>query len=248
MPVLDHSSQEVQDVIEFESFHHHFATQIAVDLNKILPKGFRARAKVHVGPIEVDVRADAIRGASANLPQYKAPKPAITSNAHYPEESFEVLVNYTSRRKEITVGAIEIVSRRNKDRAEARTLFVAKCTNLLSSGVSLIVVDLLRLPAFNLHNELLENLQITEGKLEGEGKPLYCCSYRPYVLDAPQLEVWSYLFNVGEALPEPPLFLTTECAVPVPLEQSYITVYHGLKLDEDLEMGAPFQPRSQDRG
>ncbi len=234
MPVLDHSSQEVQDVIEFESFHHHFAPQIAIDLNKILPKGFRARVKVHIGPIEVDVRADARQGAAGPLPQYEAPKPAVASNAYYPEESFEVLVNYTSRRKEITVGAIEIVSRRNKDRAEARELFVAKCTHLLASGVSLIVIDLLRLPAFNLHNRLLENLQITEGKLEGERKPLYCCSYRPYVLDAPQLEIWPYAFDVGEALPEPPLFLTTAHAVPVPLEQSYIDVYRGLKLDEDF--------------
>ncbi len=239
MPVLDHCNEEVQDVIEFESFHHHFAAQIAVDLNKILPKGFRARAKVHIGPIEVDVRADSTHQATTdNLPQFKVPKPSITSHAYYPEENFEVLVNYTSRKKETTVGAIEIVSRRNKARPEARALFVAKCTNLLRASVSLIVIDLLRRPIFNLHDQLLENLQICEGELKIAEKPLYCCSYRPYILDQPELEVWTYTFNVGEVLPDPPLFLTTEFSVPVQLEQSYINVYHGLKLDEDLEMAS----------
>jgi len=236
VPVLDHSSRDVQDVIEFESFHHHLATQIALDLNKILPKGFRARANVHIGPIEVDVRADSAKGATENFQKYEVPKPSITSNANYPEESFEVLINYTIRRREITVGAIEIVSRRNKDRPEARDFFIAKCANLLSAGVSLAIVDILRLPAFNLHNQLLDNLHIHEGKLEGKEKTLYCCSYRPYTIDVPKLEVWAYPFNVGDALPEIPLFLTTKHAVPVKLEQSYIEVYRGLKLDEDLEM------------
>ena len=236
MPVLDHSSQDVQDVIEFESFHHHLASQIAIDLNKILPRGFRARAKVHIGPVEVDVRADSAQGATENFQKYEVPRPSITNNANYPEESFEVLISYTSRRKEITVGAIEIVSRRNKDRPEARAFFIAKCTNLLSAGVSLVIVDILRLPDFNLHNQLLENLQIYEGKLEGKEKPLYCCSYRPYTIDVPKLEVWTYPFNVGDVLPEVPLFMTTKHAIPVRFEQSYIEVYRGLKLDEDLEM------------
>jgi hypothetical protein len=236
MPVLDHCSEAVQDVIEFESFHHHFATQIAVDLNRILPRGFRARAKVHIGPIEVDIRADAAEGASETFLPYTPQKPEIISTAYYPDDGFEVLVNYISRRREITVGAIEIVSRRNKDRSAARDYFVAKCSNLLQAQVSLIIIDLLRLPAFNLHNQLLENLQIPEGELETDEKPLYCCAYRPYLLEAPKLEVWTYPFNVGEPLPQPPLFLTTEYAVPVELEQSYLNTYRGLKLDEDLEM------------
>lgn len=236
MPVLDHSSQDVQDVIEFESFHHHLATQIAIDLNKILPRGFRARAKVHIGPIEVDVRADSAQDATETFPQYEVPKPSIKSNVNYPEESFEILISYTSRRREITVGAIEIVSRRNKDRPEARAFFIAKCTNLLSAGVSLVIVDILRLPTFNLHNQLLENLQIKEGKLESKEKPLYCCSYRPYTIDVPKIEVWAHSFNVGAVLPEIPLFMTTKYAIPVRLEQSYVEVYRGLKLDEDLEM------------
>jgi len=236
MPVLDHSSQDVQDVIEFESFHHHFATQIAIDLNKILPRGYRAKAKVHIGPIEVDVRADSAQDADDNFPQYKVPDPSIIGSVNYPEESFEILIDCTTRRRITTVGAIEIVSRGNKDRPGARSFFIAKCTNLLSAGISLIIVDLLRRPCFNIHNQLLENLQIFEGKLENKEKPLYCCSYRPYTIDVPKLEIWTYPLNVGDELPEVPLFMTTKYAIPVLLEQSYVSVYRGLKLDEDLEM------------
>ena len=58
MPILDHLNEEIIDIVEFNSFHHHWAAHIAEDLNKILPRGFRARAHAWIGVKEVAGRRD----------------------------------------------------------------------------------------------------------------------------------------------------------------------------------------------
>jgi hypothetical protein len=49
MPILDHLSQEITDLVEFQSFHNAWAAQIAYDLNEILPENLRAKPHAQSG-------------------------------------------------------------------------------------------------------------------------------------------------------------------------------------------------------
>ncbi|WP_089721227.1 DUF4058 family protein [Candidatus Entotheonella palauensis] len=127
------------------------------------------------------------------------PKP-ITTRAEFPTE-FEVFVDYIDRGRHITVGAIEIVSRSNKDRPRERDSFVSKCKNLLAKQVSLIVIDILTRPAFNLHNQLLQAIHATTGYIDtGAEQPLYCAAYRACHREDAALgdvDLWTEALSVG---------------------------------------------------
>jgi len=143
MPILDHLSPEILDIADFDSFHSQWASKIVAALNKILPRGFRAKAHTSIGTREVDVRTDRTLSISEKqrlISQYRIPDSPIVSEATFPR-ILEVFVDYIDRGRQITVGVVEIVSRANKDRPGSRDTFVAKCSNLLSQNVSLVVVD-----------------------------------------------------------------------------------------------------------
>ncbi len=227
MPILDHLDPAISDIAPFESFHSAWTTYIVEDLNTILPAGFLAIPQTSIGAREVDVRADKMRDMGQALqPHYHPPTP-ITTRAEFPTE-FEVFVDYIDRGRHITVGAIEIVSRGNKDRPSERDRFVSKCTNLLAKHVSLIIVDILEVPAFNLHNQLLRAIKTTDGYMdEDHGKRLYCSAYRNYSDKATacgEVQIWMEALNVGATLPELPLYLTSDFSVPLDLEHSYTRV------------------------
>ncbi len=237
MPILDHLSPEILDIADFDAFHTQWAAQIVAALNKILPRGFRAKAHTTIGTREVDVRTDRSLSLSEKqrlISQYQVLQPPIVSDAVFPSE-LEVFVDYIDRGKQITVGVIEIISRANKDRPGNRDAFVAKCTNLLSKNVSLVMVDILALPAFNLHNQLLDALDIKDGHLKEKESPLYCTAYHQILIEEskPAIEFWRYALKVSDPLPELPLFITSEIAVPVNLEQTYMEMCHALKVFEE---------------
>ena len=237
MPILDHLSPEILNIADFDAFHTQWAAQMVAALNKILPRGFRAKAHTTIGTREVDVRTDRSLSLSEKqrlISHYQVPQPAIVSDATFPSE-LEVFVDYIDRGKQITVGVIEIVSRANKDRPGNRDAFVAKCSNLLASNVSLVMVDILTFPAFNLHNQLLNALEIRDGHLEEKDKPLYCAAYHQISFEErkPAVEFWRYALKVGDPLPELPLFITSEIAVPVNLEQTYMAMCDELKVFEE---------------
>jgi len=52
------------------------------------------------------------------------------------------------------VAAIELISPGNKDRAEARRAFAAKCASYLQQGIGLVIVDIVTERQANLHDEL----------------------------------------------------------------------------------------------
>jgi len=238
MPILDHSSPEILDIADFDSFHSQWASKIVAVLNKILPRGFRAKAHTSIGNREVDVRTDKTLSISEKqqlISQYQIPDSPIVSEAEFPKV-LEVFVNYIDRGRQITVGVIEIISRANKDRSGSRNTFVAKCSNLLSQNVSLIMVDILAPPFYNLHNQLLEALDIKTGHLkENKETPLYCSAYHQILNEEnkPAIEFWTYSLKVGDLLPELPLFITSEVAVPVNLERTYMESCDELKVFEE---------------
>jgi len=94
------------------------------------------------------------------------------------------------------------VSEGNKDRPESRNAFVAKCNYLLSQEVSVIIVDILAFPFFNLHNQLLRALRVKEGGIkETEETPLYCASYGKTFIESDEQKKF---LEIDLAKPSPP--------------------------------------------
>lgn len=232
MPILDHFSDKIKRISHFHSFHNAWATQIAFELNKILPKGFIAEPNVHLGNLgEIDVRADELlpEDTTALLTQYHAPAPRRTIQVSFPEETEIFIVNISQARA--TVGVIEIVSPSNKDRPLHRNIFVSKCLSIISQGISLIIVDIVTIHPFNFHNELLQKLEATDGQMEEDWEtPLYCSAYHYLSEERPALQLWTHALKVGDILPELPLFISSEIAAPVKLEEAYMKTREGLRI------------------
>ena len=53
MPVLDHLSPEILDIADFDAFYAQWAAKSVTALNKILPRGFRAKTHTSVGTMEI---------------------------------------------------------------------------------------------------------------------------------------------------------------------------------------------------
>jgi len=238
MPILNHLSEKIRSIVDVRSFHNSWAVHLAEDLNKLLPKGFRATPHAQLGSREVDVRTDrylTVDEQEQLISRYQPSAPAITSRATFPIPQIEVFVRDVRCAEQRTVGVIEIVSKGNKDRPESRDAFVAKCNNLLTDEITVIIIDILAIPFFNLHNQLLRALEITKGYIkENEKIPLYCAAYRKTfdVEGKPAIDSWVYALKVGDRLPELPLFIICEVAVPVRLEVTYMEVCEGLKIFE----------------
>jgi hypothetical protein len=128
-------------------------------------------------------------------------------------------------------GAIELVSPSNKDRPGSRRTFAAKCAGYLKHGISLLIVDVVTLRAANLHAELCQTLEISGGLPWESSTGLYAVAYRPVtLLRKPRLEMWPHKLTLGRALPELPLWLSLDLAVPVRLEESYATTCASLRI------------------
>src|SRR5205085_5186984 len=127
-----------------------------------------AEFQVTVGTrIEVDVATFSEAGVSESVPPngaatavqtraWTAPAPVTVLPAVFPDD-FEVQVFHTEAGPTL-VAAIELVSPGNKDRAEARRVFAAKCAAYLQRGIGLIVVDIVTSRRANLHDELMATL------------------------------------------------------------------------------------------
>jgi hypothetical protein len=152
MPLRDHFRSPVNGTHSWDEVHGGWPMEIVRDLTKILPAGFRAAPKVHLGsPFEVDVRtydldarqlhgsADSGEGAPAVI---ASPSPTLTVEADLAEQDeYEVRI-YDAERGRLLVAAIEIVSPSNKDRPTEREMFVGKVASLLQQGVCVSLVDL----------------------------------------------------------------------------------------------------------
>ncbi len=238
MPILDHINEEIVQIVRFSSLHHTWAVHIAENLNEILPEGFVANPHAQLGYQEIDVITDReLTQEQLLITQYHPTTSSEMVNPSFPS-SLEIFVKYIHRSMEQTVGVIEIISEGNKDRPSVRDAFVGKCVNILAEGVSLIIVDILAKPFFNLHNELLSSLKVSEEQIqENKSLPLYCVAYRNTFDLKGELavEFWEHSLKAGDTLPKLPLFITSEVAVPVDLERAYMQACKGLRVFERLE-------------
>ncbi len=195
----------------------------------ILPQGYLAQAQVHIGGwFAVDVATFETTPAGTNgaaqggvaIRDLGASGTALAFPAVFPDE-LEVRV-FSTRAGPTLVAAVELVSPDNKDRAEARRAFEAKCASYLASGVGLIVVDIVTGRSANLHNELMTLIGQAEPFLFRADVSVYAAAYQP--TRPPQgdrVELWSVPLATGEPLPILPLALRGASCVPVDLEATY---------------------------
>lgn len=232
MPLRDHFRSPVNDSHSWDEVHGGWPMEIVRDLTNILPNGFRAAPKVHLGsPFEVDVSTydldsrdpDAPVENSGGTATQIASAPTFTVEAGLSEQDeYEVRI-YDAERGRQLVAAIEIVSPSNKDRPDTRELFVGKVASLLQQGVCVTLVDLVSVRRANLYADLLTLLGRIDPQLAPTPPHLYAVTLRSRKppKGRSRLDAWFYPMAVGQPLPPVPIWLTTDLRVELPLETSY---------------------------
>jgi hypothetical protein len=233
MPLRDHFRSPVNDTHSWDEVHGQWPGEIVRHLTTILPAGFRAAPKVHLGsPFEVDVSTDDLdsRDLDTNADSSDggsgtstALSPTLTVEADLSEQDeYEVRIYDTVRGRKL-VAAIEIVSPSNKDRQDTRELFVGKVASLLRQGVCVSLVDLVSVRQANLYADLLNRLGRADPALSTTTPYLYAVTLRSRKPHKRRqlLDAWFYTMCVGQPLPTLPIWLTADLRVMLPLETSY---------------------------
>jgi hypothetical protein len=233
MPLRDHFHPPLQLQYPWDSFHSSWATRLADALNdEWLPPEFLAVEHTHGGSrLEIDVAAFEGYGsrpstspngsATATLPRtWTPPAPRWTMPAVFPD-AFEVRVFSTTSGLTL-VGAIELISPANKDRAEERRAFAVKCASYLYQGVSVVILDVVTNRRANLHNETMRLMHAAEDLDLPPETMLYGVAYRPVRRsEQTEIDLWTAACSLGSALPTLPLRLTGDLFVPVDFETTY---------------------------
>lgn len=236
MSLLDHFHPPVSQRRSWEGFHGLWAAALVEALNGgVLAQEYFADMQVHVGSrVEVDAEvdvatlaeppggADASAGAGAvGVARMWAPPAADLAVPTVFPDQIEVQVFSTAAGATL-VAAIELVSPGNKDRPDTRHAFAAKCVSYLTSGVGLVVVDVVTNRSANLHNELIRLLGHGEPFLMPESAGTYATAYRPSRQQSgDQIQAWLRSLEPGEPLPVLPLALGNAAVVPLDLESTY---------------------------
>ena len=236
--LLDHFHSPLSERRHPAAFHHSWAVQIAMRLNEQLPEGWYAEPHVHVG-IEVDVatyeEAEAGKAETSGTKELWAPpEPVLTLDFPLAEEEFAVHVMADSAGPGL-VGAIELVSRANKDRPETREAFVSKCETYLRAGLGLVIVDIVTDRHADLHGQLIQRVEPTA---ETDESPLYAAAYRPKGKNSnATLEIWHEALSIGGSLPTMPLYLKNGPMVPVELAETYQQALRAVRIEPDQDLG-----------
>lgn len=247
MPLRDHFRPPVSKNSSWEGFHGGWPMLMVLQLGNVLPKGFVAEPRVHLGTFyEIDVctfekepdweeppaPSRSTDGGVATA-TWAPPAPSVVAELEFPEQfAYEVLIFDLERERRL-VAAVEIVSPANKDRPDGRHLFVAKCANLLQKGVCVSIVDLVTIRHFNLYIELLTLLRTRDRKFEPDPPSTYAATCRNHSVNGKtRLETWSSPLVIGQPLPSAlPIWLTETLAVSLDLEASYEAACRGLRID-----------------
>ena len=210
MPLLDHFRPPLSPNFPWKGFHARWASAIADALNDVLPDYYLAAAQVDFGPRIETASAPPIEPALA-------PPQAILPMTFPVEFGVDVFHLEGGTR---LAAAVELVSPGNKDRPEARRQFAAKCSFYASSGVGLIVVDVVTARHSRPFDELMALLG--PARPVPEAGPLTAASFRPVRIDGmDSLEVRVDTLEVGGVLPELPLALGGLGHVMLDLEATY---------------------------
>ncbi len=245
MPLRDHFRPPVWNQTSWEGFHGGSPMMMVLDLAPRLPKGFVAEPRVHLGSyFEIDVCTfekdgnkdshsdrDPATNGGIGTATLAPPAPTLTVDVDFPDQYvYEVLIFDQARDRKL-VAAVEIVSPANKDRAESRQLFIAKCANLLRNDVCVSVVDLVTVRRFNLYTELLTLLEQTDPAMSPDPPPIYAATCRKrHVGRTTKLDTWAQPLVVGESLPSLYIWLTDTVFVSLDLEAAYEQTCRALQI------------------
>ena len=231
MPLRDHFRSPVNDTHSWDELHGGWPMEIVRHLKPLLPAGFRAAPQVHLGsPFEVDVSTYDLDSRRVVDPEscggvstLATLAPTYTVEAELADQDeYEVRVYDTERGRKL-VAVIEIVSPSNKDRPEARELFVGKLGALLQQDVSVSIVDPVTVRRASLYADLLTLYDRLDPQLAPTPPNLYAVTVR--ARRAPtgrtRLDAWFYPMVIGEPLPTLPIWLSSDQRVMLPLENSY---------------------------
>jgi hypothetical protein len=242
MPLRDHFRPPVSKKSSWEGFHAMWPTSIVQQLRKLLPPGYVAEPRVHLGTLmEIDLGAlesgeTARVGVSngngnggAATAAWTSTLPAVAVDTEPPDEyEYEVRVFDEERERQL-VAAIEFVSPANKDRPESREAFVAKCAALLRKGVAVSIVDIVTIRCFNLYAQLMSFVGHPDPSMNADGPPIYSASSRWVTRGTrARLEAWPQVLTIGQPLPTLPLWLADALVIPLDLEPSYEQACHDL--------------------
>lgn len=120
------------------------------------------------------------------------------------------------------VSAIEIVVPGNKTTAAALRYFVDRCTTFLRRGIHLLVIDLfppMQHDPFGIHGAIWQDMvaQSEERIAPPTERPRMLAAYS----SGEELAACIEIRNVGDALTDMPVFLTSKTYVRAPLETTY---------------------------
>ena len=233
MPLLDHFHPPLSAERRWESFHSSWATRLVDALTeRWLPPNYIAEEHAHLGPsVEIDVATfereasvtgEAEGGTVATVgPKVWAPPAADGVLPAVFPDTFEVRVLATDTGPKL-VAAIELISPGNKDRPAERRAFAIKCASYLSQGISVIIVDIVTNRRANLHNEILQVMELPGLLPLPPEVSLYAVAYRPLRRGkGDEIDVWRSPLALGQALPTLPLGLRADLVIPVDFEAAY---------------------------
>jgi len=205
---------------------------IVIDLGKRLPPQYVASPHVHLAAgFEVDVATtndDPSDSTGTQRPDggvatavWAPPAPTLSIATEIGEQDqYEVRVFEAERRR--LVAAIEIVNPANKDRAEHRNAFAAKCAALVQQDVAVSIIDLVSTRRANLFSALLATFGEADPTFLSDPPAMYAATCRRrYAGQSWRLESWAYPLSIGAPLPTLPLWLNNEIAVPLELDATY---------------------------
>ena len=225
MPLRDHFHPPLQNNPNAESVTASWATMLLQRLNtSALPAGYRAEQEVFGGPrVTIDLGAiekPGVNGPSpggvAVAPRVYAPPAVLAGEVSFADaDVFEIKVRDEDGR---IAAAIELVSRSNKDRPEARRAFAIKCASYLQAGLSVVFVDIVTNRRADLHSELSHLLDLPDSLHWSSRRGTAAVSYR---IGGGRLEAWPEELAVDSPLPTIPLWLNLDLAVPLELEPTY---------------------------
>ena len=138
------------------------------------------------------------------------------------------------------VAMIEIVSRGNKSSQHAIQAFVGKAVDLLANGVHLLIIDIqpqTRRDPDGIHSLIQQEFGGPEFLFPPE-KEFTLAAY--HAVDPPRAYIEPV--EVGDELPDMPLFLMPGGHVLVPLEKTYRTAWEGVPARWREVIEAPVTP------
>jgi hypothetical protein len=212
----------------WEGVHLLWMTELVRHLKDRLPPGFRAylgaapALTIGAPPSRPDafVRTHAAtqgQAAPVKNSAVVAPDEEIAVATLDPDPALHV------ERDGRLVAAVELVSPRNKDRPVARAAYTNRYLNYLFGGVHLLLVDVHHRPAdFSFADAISRELQLAN---QPPLPPPAAVSYRvgePAASGGRLLAIWRKPFEAGAPLPAIPLPLTTDLAITVELEATYM--------------------------